>query len=376
MIQVKDGVATVAVAKKLTKRQEYQLKSLPEARQQEYVASILGLVKNKVRIPRAQKYDPLEDKGRMSVVEAFNQSINPRYEHAPLNISHGNWIGVEIECFLPGDDDESECDTCCGSGAVEREVAILDDDGDETGDYDYSEVSCDDCDGRGYIRGSGDARGDLRAKIRAAKLSRVTVKEDGSLDDDEGVGVEVTLVYNTAHGHGKLQKLLEVLNSAGAWVNDTCGLHVHLDMRHARVEAQKAGFGDDLELVREYGERIGRALPVLKYMVPSSRRDNQYCQLGVSDFDGERYYAVNLTAFEKFQTIEVRLHSGTTDFDKISNWIDLLKLIVKSPNARPLRSFQDLLDVTQMPDSLVAYVEKRLQLHGPEFLNQLSMEVA
>ena len=44
----------------------------------------------------------------------------------------------------------------------------------------------------------------------------------------------------------------------------------------------------------------------------------------------DRYYMINGTALKKYKTIEVRLHSGTTNFNKIKNWVELLKGIVKS----------------------------------------------
>ena len=65
-------------------------------------------------------------------------------------------------------------------------------------------------------------------------------------------------------------------------------------------------------------------MPLLKKLVPSSRLSNSYCITDKSSLrNGSRYYAINTDALKKFKTIEIRLHSGTTDFKKISNWIML-----------------------------------------------------
>ena len=82
--------------------------------------------------------------------------------------------------------------------------------------------------------------------------------------------------------------------------------------------------------------------PVMFGLVAPSRRNNQYCRPPTSDeatrFDGvtsyaqlagegssrcDRYMGVNLTnlANGERQTVEWRLHGGTTDWTKIKAWI-------------------------------------------------------
>ena len=45
--------------------------------------------------------------------------------------------------------------------------------------------------------------------------------------------------------------------------------------------------------------------------------------------DNHRYCKVNLKSFRRHGTIEFRHHSGSTDFEKISNWIILTQAIVE-----------------------------------------------
>lgn len=360
MIEVKNGKLTVAKSRELTKKQVFLLSKLTGSERDGYLWSLLGLTKRHVYVDRFKsgRIDVLGRKSPGTTLMRQNEAINPNYSHVPLNIGLGNWIGVEIECFLPGESSD-ECSHCDGSGTF----PTFDEDGEEDGGHE----DCNNCGGTGRVTRRGGRSTDnpktrLKSAIASAKLARVSVKEDGSLScDNGGVPVEVTMVYNSALGHGKLEQLLKVLNDAGAYVNTTCGLHVHLDMRH---------FKQDGQAVRVLGRRLTRCLPVLKYMMPASRRNNHYCRLEMNAINSDdRYCAINLTAFRKFQTIEVRLHSGSVSFEKISNWIDLLKAIVKSEKiTAPIQSFQDLIDKAGLNEKLVAYVEKRLAKHGPEMV--------
>ena len=43
-----------------------------------------------------------------------------------------------------------------------------------------------------------------------------------------------------------------------------------------------------------------------------------------SAFGFDRYYKVNVMSYNNHRTIEFRQHSGTTEYEKIKNWIDFL----------------------------------------------------
>jgi hypothetical protein len=110
----------------------------------------------------------------------------------------------------------------------------------------------------------------------------------------------------------KLDRIAKVLS--GHRVNKTCGLHLHLDMR-----------GRSMEDVLKIAKKANKWLFALRTFVPESRRDNTYCKWGISRND--RYRAVNVCSFDRHQTLEFRLHSGTTDYTKILSWVRLVELI-------------------------------------------------
>jgi len=77
-----------------------------------------------------------------------------------------------------------------------------------------------------------------------------------------------------------------------------------------------------------------RMVPLLKSIVPASRRDNRYCLTNNytnPDSDMNRYQAINPESYRKYKTVEVRLHSGTLNASKILNWFSIIKYAVEHP---------------------------------------------
>jgi hypothetical protein len=136
---------------------------------------------------------------------------------------------------------------------------------------------------------------------------------DGSLQPTgEHPGREYRLLVKRSELEVRLHKACALL--AAHSVNKSCGLHVHLDMR-----------GKSLPEVTKLARHLDKWLKALREYVPASRRENTFCRFGISTTD--RYHAVNLTSFRKYQTLEIRLHSGTVSFEKILAWVRLLELL-------------------------------------------------
>lgn len=128
-----------------------------------------------------------------------------------------------------------------------------------------------------------------------------------------------------------LPAALEIIRYCGARVNHSCGLHVH----HHLPEVTSRP-----ETVRSLQRLWWRFHKVIYGLVPQSRLSNQYCRPptrndaqrfdGCNSFDAvcsnlqglNRYNGLNLVNLAKpdRQTVEWRLHSGTTDWSKIRAW--------------------------------------------------------
>jgi hypothetical protein len=85
----------------------------------------------------------------------------------------------------------------------------------------------------------------------------------------------------------------------------------------------------------------------LKEFVPESRRNNtDYAALSFSETN--RYRAINFTAFRKYKTLEIRLHSGTVDYTKIIAWIRLCELLFVI-NVKPKAGAEGVAALCQLP---------------------------
>lgn len=155
------------------------------------------------------------------------------------------------------------------------------------------------------------------------KLLPYWVREsgDGSINprDSNARAIEYRILMPRSELESRLHSFCKQLNSNGYAVNASCGLHVHFDFR-----------GQNLAMIKRHARKLDSWLYTLRELVPQSRRVNeQYCDWGISQ--QSRYKAVNICAFSEHGTIEVRLHSGTTNFTKIVNWIRLVEAIFQQP---------------------------------------------
>jgi Putative amidoligase enzyme len=183
----------------------------------------------------------------------------------------------------------------------------------------------------------------------------VTIKHDGSIkrnaDDATGVPQEVVVSYQVGK-EDVVHKICGLLKGR-AYVNQTCGTHVHFDMRHISDAATAYGIG----------LRLAQAVPALKLLLPKSRRANKFCSeiINAVDCDNSKRYAfINMNAYTKYKTIEVRGHSGTIRADKILGWINLCGTIMAMTAApKSIETIDALIETYTLNDTLKEYVRSR-----------------
>lgn len=149
---------------------------------------------------------------------------------------------------------------------------------------------------------------------------------DGSLRGNDTFELVSPILEGEA-GLQELQKVCWVLDYCDVKVNESCGLHIHMDAADFTMETW-----------RNLAITYRRLEPVIDGFMPSSRRDNHYCKRlsGISEnrireaqtimslrqaFGGDRYHKLNLEAYARHRTVEFRQHGGTTNFTKMENWI-------------------------------------------------------
>lgn len=146
-------------------------------------------------------------------------------------------------------------------------------------------------------------------------------------------------------------------------------------------------------------------------ILPESRKENSYCRksnmkiekiLAINSYNdfwqlynsyenenGTRYFGLNLKALESHNTIELRYHSGTVDFEKIINWIKFnLALVDFALSASIVRilsiekiiakndfsKFEKILDIVLKEKSVKDYILARYKKFNSSEFSELTSE--
>ena len=181
-----------------------------------------------------------------------------------------------------------------------------------------------------------DTRSELQSKLRA--LPGVELTGDGSIrcDDRNSQGMEIRI---GVLGYNALKRLLprieRICEQYGVTVNQSTGVHVHMSNKRF--------------MTKKYLTRIINLWIAIEDVListqPRSRFNNSYCKRSLSDFISKngnmgipntpreikswasglnRYFTLNLSALSLHGTLECRLHAGSTNAKKITNWVTLL----------------------------------------------------
>lgn len=196
--------------------------------------------------------------------------------------------------------------------------------------------------------------------LRDAGLARfIHLKDDGSLrtQGEYGFTHELALCVPVVKVAEVVRETCKVLRQSCA-INQSCGLHVHLDMREYQSRYD-AGFN------RVFANLVS-CNGVFQRMLPASRRSNVFCarnrdkKFSNAVRTTTRYWMVNPHAYEAHKTLEVRCHSGTINPDKIIHWVNFL-LAIKAHQSELsyVRGVKQLAKTLGLPADLTSYLEAR-----------------
>ena len=181
---------------------------------------------------------------------------------------------------------------------------------------------------------------------------------DGSIRGENAIECVTPVLRNRA-GFDNLEKVCASLNEAGAKVNASTGLHVHVGLQKVDFETYKNCFINYYYL----------EAAIDRFMANSRRQNNNpYCQslkaahieriIHAQDkdelaeaFNNDRYYKVNPISFRRHSTIEFRQHQGTTDYKKISKWVMLLTSFVGWSKKHRLDHF--IYEIDDIPSGII-----------------------
>ena len=143
----------------------------------------------------------------------------------------------------------------------------------------------------------------------------------------------VSPVLTGKTGMKSLETCCKALNEANAQVNRSTGLHVHIGAQNLSDEAYINVFKNyqKLERVIDTFMAISRRANNSQWCRTLQGKDFTMCTTKLDIFDvmnGNRYYKVNACSYSRHKTIEFRQHQGSTDFEKISNWVNFCAKLV------------------------------------------------
>lgn len=150
-----------------------------------------------------------------------------------------------------------------------------------------------------------------------------------------GEGLElVSPKLRGAAGLREVEKVCTALNSVGATVDRSCGMHVHHDARGltaSQVRDFVLSFVDHEELVMNMmapSRRTNHYTPrwTGSYAVSQLRNATQLSQLSGLGPRG----TINLHAFSRHGSVELRCHAGTANFKKIAAWVRFGQALMKA----------------------------------------------
>jgi hypothetical protein len=155
------------------------------------------------------------------------------------------------------------------------------------------------------------------------------VVTDGSLTSRDGSCEVVSPVLNGTDGLTEVRTVMAVLRTAGARINESCGMHIHIGVDQLSQVHQA-------RIIRAYGKWSW----AFTGLILQRRVNNRWAQLRsssgterlASDWENssdlrstasrhDRYYAFNIASYQRHGTFEMRAHHGSLNGMNASAWI-------------------------------------------------------
>ena len=172
-------------------------------------------------------------------------------------------------------------------------------------------------------------------------------------DEEDQNQHEVRILCTRNNRKDLITKVMKVLNDNECSVNESCSIHVHLDLRNKSMSR-----------VRTVFYNLVKCSELMFSLQEDHRRNSTYCEtnryetytgtLNRDTGNNARRRAINAHSYRRFSTLEIRLHHGSLDADEVLTFIKLL-LKVKGKRRR-------LTTTVETVEQLKQYVTKDTRL--------------
>jgi hypothetical protein len=218
---------------------------------------------------------------------------------------------------------------------------------------------------------------------RVSGFTKWKVERDGSVSVGSYGGEVITPILRGEEGLEQLRAVMRALREAGATVDRSCGMHVHVSVQDLSNSARA-------ELVRQwyrhhdtfdrfiakyrtkqgYDEGDGASYRSFCPRASHHEWDDQASAMERSGRFGytDKYRSLNLTPYAKYGTLEFRGHQGSLNGRKASNWVRLLVGFIdaisenhESELADGLGLLGSLVDLGKIKQDTAAYLTLRAE---------------
>lgn len=161
---------------------------------------------------------------------------------------------------------------------------------------------------------------------------------DGSISGNNAAECVTPALKGNATGFDSLKDCCTSLVEAGAKVNSSCGLHVHIGVENLTQTQYVNTFKNYQKLERVIDSFMARSRRASNNGYCCTLLDHNFSGCNtiadvISELDSDRYHKVNPMAWGRHHTIELRQHQGSVNFSKIKNWVSFCaKLVAWSAN--------------------------------------------
>ena len=192
-----------------------------------------------------------------------------------------------------------------------------------------------------YVKGDGSVQDKDGARESCPCCYEYEGEDEPCMECDscsEFFGAEIVsspMIFDT-ESQFAIRQLCYQLDRRDAYVNETCGLHVHVDASfvESMTQAQAQRFFEHIRTLYAKHEDIFDSR--VKWKRQKDR--NKYCRtmkyaLAAKedrsiDYDISRYVKLNTCSYVRHGTIEFRHYHGTTDANEIIEWVKACLLFV------------------------------------------------
>lgn len=169
------------------------------------------------------------------------------------------------------------------------------------------------------------------------------VSADDSLYDGYGAEIKSPILVGEP-GFTELRNVMGLLRSNDYYVDDSCGLHVHLNCPE---------WENNPKLIIKTVRSWMKNQELISNMVDPSRHNNDYCPVWYEDdfnslkedIEKNWFYigdtlrgSINVGALSAHGSIEIRQHEGTLNYEDASSWIKFCQAFIDSMTGKEVRA--------------------------------------